>query len=433
MSCRSRSVVVALVVVALSGSVAAQQAPVLSATVAGSNITFSWTPTAGATSYRLEAGTVPGVYLGGVDVGNVNAYSGVAPITGTFYARVVAVGPGGQLPSAEIVVAVGSLVAPPPVPVNLSVARNGTGVLVTWSPGAGPAPLGYRLTASLAPGGAGMAVPLGTNSFAFGPVPPGRYYFRVAAFHAAGASADSADVPMDMPAGGACDAPPAPTVSQSVFGGFVNVSWTPVPGAAGYVIAGYQGGGHLGSTPVGANVTRFSQVLPAGAWRVDVAAVFSCGSVGAPASANLIIDQSTLKMQPREPDPAPGTALGEPGYARGVVEAMAARYRGDLQRSCGSSTWLFRVVEELRKRDKRWGLNWKRANVGDMSHDVITYNWGDEPDEGTSRLRAWDVISGHCGPNPGPAWQDITSPRPPGLSSGAKWTLVPYIQAGFIP
>ena len=49
-------------------------------------------------------------------------------------------------------------------------------------------------------------------------------------------------------------------------------------------------------------------------------------------------------------------------------------------------------MRALRERDKRWGLNWKRANVGDMSQDVITYNWGDEPDEGTHKLRAWDVI-----------------------------------------
>ena len=68
------------------------------------------------------------------------------------------------------------------------------------------------------------------------------------------------------------------------------------------------------------------------AWRVDVAAVFSCGSVGPPASAHLVIDQSTLKMQPRAPDPAPGAgaadgaALPEPaGPAPGRVAAGVGR------------------------------------------------------------------------------------------------------------
>ena len=76
-------------------------------------------------------------------------------------------------------------------------------------------------------------------------------------------------------------------------------------------------------------------------------------------------------------------------------------------RSClehgGNNRWLFRVVKALRERDKRWGLNWKRANVGDMSQDVITFNWGTDPDEGTFKLRAWDIIGGHCGSRPGRA------------------------------
>ena len=66
----------------------------------------------------------------------------------------------------------------------------------------------------------------------------------------------------------------------------------------------------------------------------------------------------------------------------------------------GNATWLFRVVERLRREDTRWGVNWKRANVGDMSEDVITYNFGTEADEGTLNVHVVDIIGGHCGPNP---------------------------------
>ena len=121
----------------------------------------------------------------------------------------------------------------------------------------------------------------------------------------------------------------------------------------------------------------------------------------------------------------------------GVVREIAAAYPGDLRNSCrefgGNNRWLFRLVAKLRERDKRWGLNWKRAIVGDMSQDVITYNWGDEGDEGTFKVRAWDVIGGHCGNNPGGQASEITDPNPPAPSRGARWTLQPYIQAGFIP
>ena len=40
-----------------------------------------------------------------------------------------------------------------------------------------------------------------------------------------------------------------------------------------------------------------------------------------------------------------------------------------------------------------------------------------------------DIISGHCGPRPGPAWINQTVL----FSTGATWTLIPYIQAGYTP
>ena len=110
---------------------------------------------------------------------------------------------------------------------------------------------------------------------------------------------------------------------------------------------------------------------------------------------------------------------------------MARAYPNDLRNSCvadgGNNTWLFRLVQRLRQEDTRWGLNWKRARVGDMSQDVVTYNYGSDADEGTYNTYVVDVIGGHCGSNPTPSWNDVTVM----FSTGGRWTLQPYTAAGY--
>jgi hypothetical protein len=87
------------------------------------------------------------------------------------------------------------------------------------------------------------------------------------------------------------------------------------------------------------------------------------------------------------------------------------------------------VLAALRQEDKRGGLNCKRNNVGDMSQDVLDYNYGSEADEGTRQVHVVDIIGGHCGNNPSANWQNQTQL----FSTGATWTLIPYIQAGYVP
>ncbi|MFN2446341.1 MAG: hypothetical protein ABR606_12275 [Vicinamibacterales bacterium] len=79
----------------------------------------------------------------------------------------------------------------------------------------------------------------------------------------------------------------------------------------------------------------------------------------------------------------------------------------------------------LRAIDNRYGLNWKRGVVGDMSQDVIAYNYADVPDfQATARhIHAWDAISGHCGGSPSPNAGYLGNP-----AGQAGWTNLPYLR-----
>jgi hypothetical protein len=126
----------------------------------------------------------------------------------------------------------------------------------------------------------------------------------------------------------------------------------------------------------------------------------------------------------RTPNPGPGGKLPLPNMYH-VVQQVAAEYPAALRNSCQShgGTWEFmdRLVDRLRTWDTRWGYNWKRGRVGDPSHDIVNYNWGNNADEGTTEVYIIDVIVSHCGSNPGPTWIDQTDITYSGGSIG-RWT-----------
>ena len=90
---------------------------------------------------------------------------------------------------------------------------------------------------------------------------------------------------------------------------------------------------------------------------------------------------------PRTPDPVAGQPgvivhrgdplLPIPSYAPGVVAALGAAFPGEAalarpsECAGGNNNFLYRVVRELRKRDTRWGLNYKRGNFGSPSRTDI--------------------------------------------------------------
>ena len=99
-----------------------------------------------------------------------------------------------------------------------------------------------------------------------------------------------------------------------------------------------------------------------------------------------------------------------------VVEAVARQHPGKLSNSCQShgGSWDFMdlVVEALRAENGRWGFNCKRGNCNDISHDVVAFYHGPETTseqaQGKTDVYIIDVILGHCGSNPRPAWIDQT-------------------------
>jgi hypothetical protein len=123
----------------------------------------------------------------------------------------------------------------------------------------------------------------------------------------------------------------------------------------------------------------------------------------------------------RAPDPAPGQRLPLPDMYW-VVEQVARAYPNALRNSCqdhgGSWEFMDRVVDELRRHDLRWSYNAKRGNFRDPSHDVVFYHWAAGPSDGSREGYLMDIIVGHCGSNPQPAWIDQTAATFQGGTTG---------------
>lgn len=137
-----------------------------------------------------------------------------------------------------------------------------------------------------------------------------------------------------------------------------------------------------------------------------------------------------------------GSVVG-PYHLEGLVQSVAASRQSDLFNSChergGNNRFMFEVVAELRKLTgtNRWGVNWKRGNIGDLSQDVITYFWGEEGEimSNSPKIFLVDVIGNHCPTRgfPDGVWFGVTWPTffndnpelrdvPPNRPNG-RWTV----------
>jgi hypothetical protein len=224
-----------------------------------------------------------------------------------------------------------------------------------------------------------------------------------------------------------------PSLAANVNGSLVTVQWTPVSGALAYDVE--VSGSLAGGMTIAAQPTTYTLNAPPGTYTLRIRA--RAGGVVGPFSNAVTITVGSAGPAPgpaplppqagnRTPDPPPGTILPLPGYGATIVAQMAAAFPGALRNSCGNHEWLLRLVYQLRQIDTRWGLNWKRGRVGDMSEDVVTYQFGPGADEGNTNVYIIDVIGGHCGGNPGPNWQDQTQATRDANTIG-RWTLVPLL------
>ena len=197
----------------------------LSQLVAGNTVTISWNAPPGAVNYIVQVGTSPGgANLFNAAIGNTTTASGAVP-NGTYYWRVIALGPSGATspPSAESQFTIGDAgpcVAPgAPQGFNSSVA----GLLVTlqWSaPSSGGPPSTYIIEAGSASGLANLVtLPTGNTATQLSvSAPPGRYFVRVRSQNACGTSGVSNEQVLDVGSG-----PAAPGCSYALSPSSVNV------------------------------------------------------------------------------------------------------------------------------------------------------------------------------------------------------------------
>ena len=391
----------------------------------------SWTSVPGATSYRAEAGVSPTQVLGAYELGALTGFSITAP-QGTYYIRVFARNAQGlSAPSNIVGVTVTSALAPPPPPSGLVASVSGSTVNFSVQlPGSGIT--GLVLAAGVAPGQTMAIFPLPLAAQTAVPnVPPGTYFARMHTLGPGGPSNPSNEVQVTVGGSGACLPPSAAGGAgpgQRLDGRHLLES----RGGCGRISGRRRDVAGRGAAlrPVvprrhherGLPGYSGRHLLRAGDRRQRLRGRGDLGrrhGGGHPAG-------SKARARPiRRPRRRP-TTFRLPNRAA-VVDEMARLYPGELRASCGNNTWLFRLVQRLRQEDTRWGLNWKRSRVGDMSQDAITYNYGPEADEGTRFVHVVDVIGGHCGGNPGGAWIDQTVL----WSTGATWTLQPYTAAGY--
>ena len=322
----------------------------------------------------------------------------------------------------------------------LTVTANGPTVTINWT--AVPGATGYNLVVSGALT-ADVNLPASVTNIVVN-APAGTYNLAVRATAAgqAGPFSNTASATVGgAPAPPPCQ-PTAPSITTAVNGGVVTVSWGAVPGATGYAVqfSRFAGGTELVQQTTQTSYVQFVGAL--GTFFVRVVAVTPCGN-GTSTEAAFTISTLVGNL-PRTPDPAPGQLLPKPTYGQDVVVAMSQQYGFDLRNSCeetgGNHLFMYRVVNALRQRDSRWGMNQKRGNQG-LSQDIVTYNPTNIADNQAQQIYLWDMIGGHCGSNPTWNWGDVTAAtweggRVGGNGCSNRWCALwympsQYFQLGF--
>ena len=214
-------------------------------------VNLAWSPTQGATSYKLYWAAAPGVVPGGTGVTSIAGLVATTYLHGsltngqTYYYVVTSTNLGGEsAPSAEV--SARPLPPAPGAPSNLTATSGDTQAALSWSPSAGATSynLYWSTAAGVVPGAAGVTqVPgLTTTNYAHTGLTNGdSYHYVVTAVGAGGESGKSSEVtarPLPPP-------PPAPlglTAIAPKDASTVTVQWfdvTDYPTAAAPIQLGY--------------------------------------------------------------------------------------------------------------------------------------------------------------------------------------------------
>ncbi len=199
------------------------------------------------------------------------------------------------------------------------------------------------------------------------------------------------------------------------------LSWTPASGtyvssAPTYDVEVSAGGAVVYTANVAATEhqpTTDTAVDTAYTWRVRAREAGATGPWSAVGAFQSPQAGSGVTAGFRTEDPAPGTRLGLPDES-GLLNDEYNRNRSDWQNSCQDRqgdrgwVWLDKLIDRLRTRDLRWGYNGKRGNTNDTSQDIVDYHYGAGDSNGSTQVYIIDVMLGHCGGSPSPAWIDQT-------------------------
>ena len=260
---------------------------------AGNDVSLSWTLPSGPSSWTGILVEVGG-REGASDVASFSlppdATTLSSPVPpGSYFARVRTTGPTSTgVPTADVSFAMGPPDVPAP-PLDPTAVTEGTLMTFQWKPPSTGSPPAYVLEAEIA-GGLGDVVspPVsgGTTTFTID-APPGRYWGRVKAINAAGASAPSSEwiLDVDATASPCYQLPPlAPqSLIASVTGRTVTLHWAqPDAGSVAdtqRVVAGTAPGlDDLGAIGVSGPATSFTTTVPPGTYYVRIVALNACGA-----------------------------------------------------------------------------------------------------------------------------------------------------------
>jgi alpha-tubulin suppressor-like RCC1 family protein/fibronectin type 3 domain-containing protein len=207
----------------------------VTATAGNTQVTISWNPVSGATSYNLYFGTSTGVTKAtGTKTAAVTspyAHTGLANGT-TYYYVVTAANAGGESPESAQVGATPQVPAPG-APTGVSASPGNQQVTVSWNAVTGATSYNlYWSTSTGATKSTGTKIAGVTSPYAHTGLTNGTaYYYVVTAVNVGGESGESAQVSAtpQVPAPGA----PA-SLAMTVGNGQVTLSWSAVSGATSY-------------------------------------------------------------------------------------------------------------------------------------------------------------------------------------------------------